>query len=82
MHVNLDVDVVDAGGDPVSGAEVYVSYHHPVSPSTGLTEYTESDGHAEFDHESPEVLELTLYCEGDEYGTYDYQDGASYTVTI
>lgn len=82
MSHNLDVYVLDSDGDPVSGAEVEVLIEG-IWKGGSLTEYTDSDGHAEFETAADyeDSRELTIYVRGQSFGPY-YISGGAYTVTI
>lgn len=78
----LDVYVLDRDGDPVEGTEVTIDIAGIWKGGT-LEEYTDSEGHAEF--ETAENYEpsrgLTIYVRGQSFGPYEISGGA-YTVNL
>lgn len=68
MGWSASIRVVDESGDPVSGATVTLNF----SVMSGIgTEYTDSDGWAEFDYESIDKSEMwvnDVYVNGDRVG--------------
>jgi hypothetical protein len=82
MSHNLDVQVLDSDGSPVSGAQVEILIHGFLKGGR-LSEYTDSDGHAAFETEADyrDSYELTIYVRGQSFGRYSIGTGA-YTVTL
>ena len=77
--MSFDVHVVNDEQEGVDGAKVMLSFTSVLRGVSG-TEYTDEDGHAEFD--GFEDGEITVYVNGTGYGTYSYEDGDSVTITI
>lgn len=82
MSHSLDVQVLDSDGDPMEGVKVKIIIDGIFSGGS-LEEFTDSDGHAEFesadDYES--YRKLNIYVRGQSFGPYDIGDGA-YTVQL
>jgi hypothetical protein len=82
MSHSLDVQVLDCDGDPKEGVKVKIIIKGNISGGS-LEEFTDSDGHAEFetagDYES--YRELKIYVRGQSFGPYDISGGA-YTVRL
>ena len=82
MGHRLNVFVTDSDGEPVTGRKVTVNIEGLWKGGT-LNEYTDEDGHAEFetaaDYES--YRELTIHVAGQSFGPYDIS-GGSYTVEL
>jgi len=60
---DLDVHVVSENDKPISGAKVFLQIHHNIMPDTWLEEYTDSEGHAEFD--VPRFTNIDIFVDGD-----------------
>ena len=76
---SFSVRVVDDEQEPISGARVVLAFK---SILRGMTteEYTDSDGYAYFtDYDEGDV---EVFVRGASYGTYDYRDGDSITITV
>jgi hypothetical protein len=82
MSHSLDVQVLDSDGDPMEDAKVQIIIDG-VFTGGSLEEFTDSDGHAEFetadDYESSR--KLNVYVRGQSFGPY-YIDGGAYTVQL
>ena len=75
----FDVHVVNDDGDGVSGVRVVLEF---TSILRGMSnaEYTDEDGHAEFDgYDDGEIVD---YLDGSSYGEYRYEDGESITIPL
>ena len=74
----FDVHAVNDEGDGVQGVRVVLGF---TSILRGMTaeEYTDSDGHAEFD--GYDEGEIEVFVGGSSYGTYRYEDGGGITIT-
>ena len=82
MSHSLDVYVIDSDEDPVSGVEVEILIDGFIKGGS-LTEYTDDEGHAEFetadDYEDSRQLKIKVRNEW--FGPY-YISGGTYTVQI
>ena len=74
----FDVHVVDEDQRPLKSVRVVLEF---VGIFRGVTaeEYTDSEGHAEFDGYDEGTVEV--FVDGSNYGTYHYIDGESITIT-
>lgn len=81
MGISYDVQVVDEDGNPVAGRRVHASFPEIVG-ATWLEEFTDEDGHANFETASDEHYKVNLQVGGEWYGPYDLEDGSSYTVVL
>jgi len=75
----FDVHVVNEEQEGLSGRRVVLSF---TSILRGMTaeEYTDDDGHAEFD--GYEEGEVEVFVDGTSCGTYKYEDGGGITITV
>lgn len=82
MGHNLDVQVLDSEGEPVSGTEVEV-FIVGIWKGGSLYEYTDDDGHAEFETAADyeDTRELYITAHGQRFGPYEIS-GGSYTVQL
>jgi hypothetical protein len=82
MGHRLNVFVIDSDGEPVTGRKVTVDIEGVWKGGT-LDQYTDEDGHAEFEtaanYES--YRQLTIYVGGQSFGPYEIS-GGSYTVQL
>lgn len=82
MGHSLDVQVLDSDGDSMEGVNVQIVIDGLFSGGS-LEEFTDSDGHAEFetagDYES--YRKLSIYVRGQSFGPYEISGGA-YTVQL
>jgi hypothetical protein len=85
----IDIHVVDGEDAPVSGADVTVyfsrgSSNNPLEwATTHLSDTTDEDGQAEFDIEhEPLPDSVEVYVDGEACAEYDFEDGASFTVSV
>jgi hypothetical protein len=82
MSHNLSVYVLDSDGDPVRGVEVTI-YIDGFFKGGSLEEYTDDEGHAEFetadDYEGSRQLKIQVREQT--FGPY-YISGGSYTVEL
>lgn len=76
MSHSLDVYVLDSDGDPVSGTRVGIIIDG-IWTGGGLEEYTDEDGHAEFEtaDDYEDHRKLTIYVKGQSFGPYSIGDG-------
>lgn len=74
----FDVYVVNENGDPKEGVKVGI-FPPLISLSTWQEEYTNENGHAEFNDDFDHEVEVFL--DGKSYGRYHYKDGAGITLT-
>lgn len=75
---DFDVHVVNDDQEGMSGVRVKLVFTGLLRGFTG-EEYTDSDGHAEFS--GYDEGEVDVYIDGSSYGSYDYRDGDSITIT-
>ena len=82
MGHSLDVYVIDSDGSPVTHTEVRVSIEG-FWKGGGISEYTDDDGHAEFEtaDDYEDSRELTIVVHGERFGPYSIGDGR-YTVQL
>jgi hypothetical protein len=82
MSHNLDVQVLDNEGDPVSGRKVTI-FIDGILTGGSLESFTDDDGHAEFETagDYPDYRELNIYVRGESFGPYQI-GGGSYTVQL
>jgi len=82
MSHSLNVQVLGNDGDPVEGVKVKIVIDGVFSGGS-LEEFTDSDGHAEFetagDFES--YRKLNIYVRGQSFGPYNIDDD-TYTVQL
>lgn len=76
--MGFDVHVVNDDGDGIEGVRVVLGFTDILRGMTS-TEYTDSDGHAEFD--GYDEGEVEVFVDGSSCGTYQYEDGGGITVT-
>ena len=76
--MGFDVHVVNDEGDGIEGVRVVLGFTSILRGMTS-TEYTDSYGHVEFDGYEDGSVEV--YVEGSSYGTYQYEDGGSITIS-
>jgi hypothetical protein len=76
--MGFDVHVVNEEGDAIEGARVVLSFTS-VLRGVSTEEYTDSDGHADFD--GYDDGEVQVFVNGSSYGTYHYEDGGGITIT-
>lgn len=78
------VYVLDAEGEPVPSELVKVYLKHPLHFGSGfLEEFTDEEGHAEFEVEDDNIPEkVEIFVRGDSQGEYDFDDGAGFTVNV
>jgi uncharacterized GH25 family protein len=83
MGNNLSVQVLDSDGDPVEGARVAIRVHGILSGGFLETEYTDSDGQAEFTtfEDYDDSREITIYVNSDFEGEY-LIGGGRYTIQL
>lgn len=76
--MGFDVHVVNDEGDGIEGVRVVLGF---TSILRGMTaeEYTDSDGHAEFD--GYDEGEVEVYVDGASYGRYRYEDGGGISIS-
>jgi hypothetical protein len=82
MGHNLSVYVLDSEGDPVEGTEVRIDIEGIWKGGT-LEEYTDDDGHAEFEtaDDYEPSRKLMIYVRDESFGPYEIEGGA-YTVQL
>ena len=82
MGHQLDVYVLDSDGDPVAGTLVEIDIAGIWKGGT-LEEYTDDEGHAEFDTAADyePSRELHIKVRGERFGPYEIEGGA-YTVQL
>ncbi len=74
----FSVRVVDDDQKGVSGIRVTLEFTDVLRGMSGEV-YTDADGYAEFGgYDDGEVV---VYVDGSNFGTYQYEDGGSITVT-
>jgi hypothetical protein len=76
---SFEVRVVNDNQEGRSGIRVVLEF---TSLLRGMSakEYSDSDGYAFFD--DYDEGEITVYLDGSNYGTYNYEDGGSITLTL
>jgi hypothetical protein len=75
---SFSVRVVDDDDEGVAGVRVVLSFTSPLRGQSDA-ERTDEDGYAEFD--GYEEGEIKVFLDGSDYGTFDYEDGESITIT-
>lgn len=82
MGHSLDVQVLDSDGDPIKGCKVKIVIDG-IWKGGSLEEFTDSDGHAEFETAADyeDSRELNIYVRGQSFGPYTIEGGA-YTVQL
>ena len=82
-HTSVHVFVVDEDGDPVTGQDVSAHCSSALGLGTVDHQYTDVKGHAEFSREHPnEPLQVKFFVQGDSFGPYTVEHGATYTLAI
>ncbi len=76
--MSFEVRVLNDDGDGIDGVRVVLSFTDPTRGQTDA-EHTDSDGCAEFS--GYDDGEVKVFLDGASYGTYDYRDGDSITIT-
>ena len=76
--MSFEIRIVDHDDKGVQGARVVLSFTDPTRGQAD-SEHTDSDGCAEFDGFADG--EVKVFVDGNEYGTYEYRDGESVTIT-
>lgn len=79
MDTDFSVRVVDAEGEPVAGAEVYVSF-----PTTWSSETTDEDGWASFSKFTliESGVRATISVNGEKVATEWIEDGDTFSFTV
>ncbi len=76
----FDVYVVDEDDNPIEGKRVRVTF---TSLLRGwLEEFTDDEGHAEFDYENVEPGEAWITVSDESHGPYYIEDGSGFTIQI
>ena len=78
MSMSFSVKVVNSGGDGVEGIRVYADFG---LLHGGLTEYTGSDGWAEFEA-SGNYVTVELYLDGESQGDHGLSDGDTFSFSL
>lgn len=76
---SFDVHVVNDDQEGIKGIRVVLGFTSVLRGMTAV-EYTDSDGHAEFD--GYDEGEVEVFVDGSSYGNYFYEDGGGITITI
>ncbi|PIR89823.1 hypothetical protein COU04_01470 [bacterium (Candidatus Gribaldobacteria) CG10_big_fil_rev_8_21_14_0_10_33_41] len=76
---SFSVRVVNDEQEGISGSRVVLEFTSILRGVTG-EEYTDSDGYAYFD--DYDEGEVEVFIDGSSYGTYEYRDGESITITL
>ena len=76
--MSFEVRVVNDDEHGLSGVRVVLGFTDLARGHTD-SEGTDADGRAVFD--GYEDGEVTVYLDGSDYGTFDYRDGESITIT-
>ncbi len=82
MGHNLDVQVLDSEENPIAGIKVTIVIEG-IWKGGELREFTDEDGHAEFETASDyeDSRQLKIYVRDEKFGPY-YISGGAYTVTL
>lgn len=78
--MRFSVQVIDEDGNPVIGKKVHVSFTSFIRG--WLEQYTDEYGHAVFDEYDVEPGEADIVVDEEKQGTYQIDDGDSFTVNI
>ena len=81
---SFDVYVLDENDEPVASELVKVHLSHPLHFGSGfLEEFTDGEGHAEFDVDDDNIPDkVEIFVRGDSQGEYEFSDGAGFTVNV
>jgi hypothetical protein len=77
--MSFDVQIVNDDGEGVEGVRVVLGF---TSLLRGMSaaEFTDADGHAEFD--GYDDGEVEVFVDGSSYGNFTYEDGSGITITM
>ena len=82
MGISFDVQVLDADDEPVESVEITARFPSFPTGEVTLEKYTDSDGHASFETAGKHHKTVTFSVRGDEFGPYDLDEGAEFTINL
>ena len=77
--MSFTVQVLRGDDSPARGVRVKLSF---TDFTRGMTDAVRTDEDGEADFDGYEDGEVKVFLNGDDYGTYSYEDGASITLSI